>query len=45
MVMTEAVMVGGYALMGSMAFIVVLGAITAIGLNYLEKHAVRDKSH
>jgi len=43
--MNEAVMVGGYALIGSMTFIVVLGAITATGLNYLEKHAVRDESH
>ena len=43
--MNEAVMVGGYAMMGSMAFIVVLGAITAAGLSYLESKADRSDAH
>lgn len=43
--MTEAVMVGGYALIGSMTFIAVLGLITAAGLNYCESKAVRDEAH
>ena len=43
--MNEAVMVGGYLLMGSMTFIVVLGVITAIGLSYCESQMVRDESH
>lgn len=43
--MNEAVMIGGYALIGSMVFVVMLGLITAIGLNYCESQAVRDESH
>jgi len=43
--MNEAVIIGGYALIGSMTFVVLLGLIAAVTLNYCESKAVRDESH